>query len=183
MFDRSIFQAVNAIAPSPRGELEITDAIQYLIDQDFRVQSHIIRGWWKDTGKLEDMLEANRIVLDAMPREILGKVDGESQILGKVRVGGEHRSSTALSAGPAVIGENCLIKNAYIGPFTSIYYECSVENSEIEHSIVLEKSTIRDIGSRIEDSLIGKNVTVGRSGERPIAFRLMLGDNSQVGLV
>lgn len=183
MFDQSIFQAVKAISPSPRGELEITDAIQYLIDQNFRVQSHIIRGWWKDTGKLEDMLEANRIVLDSMCREVLGTVDADSQILGKVQVGAGTQVVNSVIRGPAVIGENCLIKNAYIGPFTSIYYGCAVENSEIEHSIVLEKSSIRDIGSRIEDSLIGKNVVVGRSAGRPTAYRLMLGDNSQVGLV
>ncbi|MDR3707944.1 MAG: glucose-1-phosphate thymidylyltransferase [Capsulimonadaceae bacterium] len=183
MFDKSIFTAVNAIKPSARGELEITDAIQYLIDNNYRVQSHIIRGWWKDTGKLEDMLEANRIVLDSLSREVLGDVDETSQIHGKVRIGPGARIVNSVVRGPAVIGENCVIRNAYVGPFTSISCGCIVENSEVEHSIVLEGSSIQDIGGRIEDSLIGKNVLVGRSANRPRAFRLMLGDNSQVGLI
>ena len=183
MFDKNIFKAVNEISPSARGELEITDAIQYLIDYDYRVHSHIIRGWWKDTGKLEDMLEANRIVLDSLSREILGDVDEKSQVLGKVRIGAGTRIVDSVIRGPAVIGDNCTIVNAYVGPFTSISCGCSLENAEVEHSIILENSSVIDIGGRIEDSLIGKNVLVGRSASRPRAFRLMLGDNSQVGLL
>lgn len=180
MFDKNVFEAVNAIKPSARGELEITEAIQYLIDQGFNVHSHIVDGYWKDTGKLEDMLEANRIVLDGIVPKIEGDVDSDSSVLGKVHVGSGSQIINSVVRGPAVIGENCVIENAYIGPFTSIYYNCLVRSSEIEHSIVLENSRVEDIHGRIEDSLIGKNVIVGRSEQKPKAYRLMLGDNSQV---
>jgi glucose-1-phosphate thymidylyltransferase len=148
MFDGTIMDAVKAIAPSARGELEITDAIQWLIDQGFSVDPHIIDGWWKDTGRLDDMLEANRIMLDTLEASVEGMVDKDSQIHGMVVV----------EKGAEII-------------------------SEIEHSIVLENSTIRDIGGRIEDSLIGQNVVVERSPLKPAAYRLMLGDNSRVGIV
>jgi glucose-1-phosphate thymidylyltransferase len=180
MFDEHIFEAVNAIKPSWRGELEITDAIQYLIDKKLVVEPHIINGWWKDTGKLEDMLEANRIILDTLKERVEGHVDSESQIIGKVVIerGAEIISSTI--RGPAIIGENSKILNSYIGPFTSIYFDVVIRNSEVEHSIILEKSSILDINVRIEDSLIGKNVEVSRSDLKPKAYRLMLGDNSRV---
>ena len=183
MFDESVFDAVKAIKPSPRGELEITDAIQYLIDCKRNVHSHVIDGWWKDTGRLDDMLEANRIVLDGLARQIDGEVDAHSSVLGKVHVQAGAKIVNSVVRGPAIIGENTLIENAYVGPFTSIYYGCTVRNSEIEHSIVLENSAISDIRSRIEDSLIGKNVTVGRTDQKPAAYRLMLGDNSQVSIL
>ena len=182
MFDATVFEAVNAIKPSARGELEITEAIQYLIDRGYRVHSHIIDGYWKDTGKLEDMLEANRIVLDGIERRIEGEIDAHSSALGKVHLQPGARIVNSVVRGPAIIGENSVVENAYIGPFTSIYYGCTVRNSEIEHSIVLENSVIEEIGSRIEDSLIGKNVRVGRTRQKPAAYRLMLGDNSEVSL-
>jgi glucose-1-phosphate thymidylyltransferase len=180
MFDEHIFEAVNAIKPSWRGELEITDAIQYLIDRKLVVEPHIINGWWKDTGKLEDMLEANRIILDTLKERVEGHVDSESQIIGKVVIerGAEVISSTI--RGPAIIGENSKILNSYVGPFTSIYFDVVIRNSEVEHSIILEKSSVLDINVRIEDSLIGKNVEVLCSALKPKAYRLMLGDNSRV---
>jgi glucose-1-phosphate thymidylyltransferase len=183
MFDGTIMDAVKAIAPSARGELEITDAIQWLIDQGFSVDPHIIDGWWKDTGRLDDMLEANRIMLDTLEASVEGMVDKDSQIHGMVVVekGAEIINSTV--RGPAIIGEKTRIVNSFIGPFTSIYYGVTITGSEIEHSIVLENSTIRDIGGRIEDSLIGQNVVVERSPLKPAAYRLMLGDNSRVGIV
>ncbi len=183
MFDQNIFKAVNAIKPSWRSELEITDAIQYLIDKNFVVEPHIINGWWKDTGKLEDMLEANRIILDTLEEHCEGHIDSESQIIGKVIIekGAEVISSTI--RGPAIVGENSKIIGSYIGPFTSIYFDVVIRNSEVEHSIILEKSSILDISLRIEDSLIGKNVEVSRSIEKPKAYRLMLGDNSRVGVL
>ncbi|MBZ0168332.1 glucose-1-phosphate thymidylyltransferase [Candidatus Methylomirabilis lanthanidiphila] len=183
MFDHTIFGAVNAIQPSHRGELEITDAIQYLIDHGYRVHPHVISGWWKDTGKLEDMLEANRIMLEAITPRVDGDVDGASHVIGKVVI--EEGASVTASTirGPVVIGKRCRIINSYIGPFTSIYHDTLVCNSEIEHSIILDQCRITDIGGRLEDSLIGKNVEVFRSGEKPKAYRLMLGDSSQVGLV
>ncbi|HZY30218.1 MAG TPA: glucose-1-phosphate thymidylyltransferase [Candidatus Methylomirabilis sp.] len=183
MFDKTIFEAVHAIKPSPRGELEITDAIQYLIDKGYRVHPHVISGWWKDTGKLEDMLEANRIMLEAITSRVEGEVDEASQIIGKVIV--EEGANIVASAirGPVIIGKRCRIINSYIGPFTSIYHDTLVQNSEIEHSIILDHSRITDIGGRLEDSLIGKSVEVFRSDGKPRAYRLMLGDSSQVGLV
>jgi len=176
-------EAVRAIKPSSRNELEITDAIQWLIDKGLTVDPHVIDGWWKDTGRLEDMLEANRIMLETIEERVAGHVDGESRVLGKVVVeeGAEIINSTV--RGPAIIGERARIVDSFIGPFTSIYFDVSIIASEIEHSIVLEKSTIRDMPGRIEDSLIGQNVEVGRSPLKPAAFRFMLGDNSRVGII
>lgn len=183
MFDKNIMEAVKAIKPSGRGELEITDAIQWLIDRGLTVDPHIIDGWWKDTGRLEDMLEANRIMLETLELRVEGHVDGESEVLGKVVVeeGAEIINSTI--RGPAIIGRRTRVINSFIGPFTSVYFEVNIEGSQIEHSIVLEKSTIRDIPGRIEDSLIGQNVEVVRSPLKPAAFRFMLGDNSRVGIL
>ena len=183
MFDSAIFTAVNAIKPSARGELEITEAIQYLIDNDYAVHSHVIEGYWKDTGRLEDMLEANRIVLDGLARNIEGDVDSASEIIGKVHVQRGAKIFASVVRGPAIIGENTIVRDAYIGPFTSIYHDCLIEGSEIEHSIILEGSTVEKVGVRIEDSLIGKNVKVGRSDKKPLAYRFMLGDNSEVSIV
>jgi glucose-1-phosphate thymidylyltransferase len=183
MFDHTIFGAVNAIQPSQRGELEITDAIQYLIDHGYQVHPHVISGWWKDTGKLEDMLEANRIMLETITPRVEGEVDEGSRLIGKVIV--EQGASVTASTirGPVIIGKRCRIINSYIGPFTSLYHDTLVQNSEIEHSIILDQCRITDIGGRLEDSLIGKNVEVFRSDGKPKAYRLMLGDSSQVGLV
>ncbi len=183
MFDHTVFEAVNAIQPSARGELEITDAIQYLIDHNYRVASKIITGWWKDTGKLEDMLEANRVVLDTIEAEILGEVDAESQIAGRVKLGTGSRVVRSTVRGPAVIGEGCLIEDSYVGPYTSLNNGAAVVHSEIEHSIVLEDSRIVSIGSRMEDSLIGRNVTIRKDSCKPSAYRMMLGDNSEVSVI
>lgn len=183
MFDSSIIKAVNAIEPSWRGELEITDAIQYLVEHGYEVLPHVIDGWWKDTGRLEDMLEANRIVLDSLEPVQEGFVDSESQIIGKVVISQGAEIINSIVRGPSIIGEKTKIINSYIGPFTSIYYDVLVKDSEIEHSIVLECSTITDLGARIEDSLIGKNVEVTKSPIKPKAYRFMLGDNSKVGII
>ncbi|MBA7504676.1 UTP--glucose-1-phosphate uridylyltransferase [subsurface metagenome] len=179
MFDKNIFKAVNNIKPSWRNELEITDAIQYLIDHNFTVRPHIITGWWKDTGKLEDILEANRIILDDLKSHVKGKVDKESKLFGKVRIdkGAEIRKSVI--RGPVIIGENSRIVNSYIGPFTSVYFKVTIENSEVEHSIILENSKISDI-RRIEDSLVGQNVEILKSKAKPSAYRIMVGDSSRV---
>lgn len=183
MFNDRIFEAARAITPSERGELEITDAIQWLIDQGMRVDSHIVQGWWKDTGKLEDMLEANRLILDLLDTRIDGKTDEASRIDFKVVIeeGAEVVDSTI--RGPAIIGRGTRVEHAYIGPFTSIGDNCRVIRSEIEHSIVLENSSILDIGHRIADSLIGRNVELSRSPLKPSAYRFMLGDNSKVGIL
>jgi len=183
MFDPHIFEAARAIAPSWRGELEITDAIQYLIDKGYTVHPHVIEGWWKDTGKLEDMLEANRIILDALVPAVRGEVDAASEVHGKVVVEAEARVVRSLIRGPAIIGRGALIENAYVGPFTSVGDGVTIRGSEVEHSIILEGSSITDIGGRIENSLIGRNVAVYRAEAKPRAYHLMLGDRSQIGLV
>lgn len=183
MFDHHIFEAVNAIKPSARGELEITDAIQYLIDHGYRVESHLVTGWWKDTGSLEAMLEANRLMLDTLETKIEGEVDAESQIAGRVSIGKGTKIIKSSIRGPAIIGEDCHIENSFIGPFTSINHRVTIVASEIEHSIILENCTILNIGSRLEDSLLGKNVRIERNGRKPKAYRMMLGDNSAVGVI
>ncbi len=182
LFDQPIFEAVDAIRPSARGELEITDAIQWLVDHGYVVKPHIVTGWWKDTGKLEDMLEANRMLLDsqAITPAIEGSVDAASSVSFKVRIekGAEVRGSTI--RGPAIIGAGTSIVDSYVGPFTSISDGCTLRKVEIEHSIVLAGSSITDIDGRIVDSLIGKNVEVAKSPARPRALRFMLGDSSKV---
>jgi glucose-1-phosphate thymidylyltransferase len=181
LFSGNIMDACHAIDPSPRGELEITDAIQWLIDDGQQVAERTITGWWKDTGKLYDMLEANRIVLDTYEQRVDGSMDDDSEIQGRVVIeeGAELVNSTV--RGPAIIGRNTKLVNTFVGPYTAIYHSCAIRNSEIEHSIVLEETTITDVG-RMEDSLIGKQVEVNRSNRKPSAMRLMLGDHSRVGL-
>jgi glucose-1-phosphate thymidylyltransferase len=182
MFDATVFQAVRAITPSARGELEITDAIQWLIDRGRLVRPHVIDGWWKDTGKLEDMLEANRIILDTLLPRTEGRVEN-SEIHGRVVVEPDARIIGSTVRGPAIIGRGARIEHAYIGPFTSIGDGVSVRGSEVEHSILLEGSSVVDIGGRIESSLIGRNVSIYRSASRPRSFNFMLGDRSEVGLL
>jgi len=181
MFDKNIFEAVNKIKPSWRGELEITDAIQYLVKKKFVVIPHIINGWWKDTGKLEDMLEANRIILDTLKKENSGIVEN-SKIEGKVVVQKNAEIKNSTVRGPVIIGENCKIINSYIGPFTSVYFNTVIENSEIEHSIILENSKVKDV-RRIADSLIGQNVEILKSEKKPQAYRIMVGDSSRVEII
>ncbi|MFV9505103.1 MAG: glucose-1-phosphate thymidylyltransferase [Oscillochloridaceae bacterium umkhey_bin13] len=183
LFDHHIFEAVHSINPSPRGELEITDAIQWLVSAGHAVFPYIHDGWWIDTGKKDDMLEANRLILDELQPAVNGYVDRDSQLIGKVIIeaGAEIINSTI--RGPAIIGERTRIVNAYIGPFTSIYHNCLIEESEIEHSIVLEHSRIRSLPGRLEDSLIGRNAEVGRSPLKPKAYRMLIGDNSTVGVL
>ncbi|NOK58502.1 MAG: glucose-1-phosphate thymidylyltransferase [Chloroflexi bacterium AL-W] len=183
MFDNSIWEAVDSIQPSWRGELEITEALQWLIEHGRQVYPFVHDGWWIDTGKKDDMLEANRLVLEEMTPVVEGYVDRDSHLIGKVIIekGAEIINSTI--RGPAIIGENTRIVNAYIGPFTSIYHHCTIDSSEIEHSIVLEHCTIRDLPHRLEDSLIGRHNEITRSPLKPKAYRLMLGDHSTVGVL
>ncbi|HBY98265.1 MAG: glucose-1-phosphate thymidylyltransferase [Ardenticatenaceae bacterium] len=183
MFDSTIHAAVSNITPSWRGELEITDAIQWLIEHGYDVHPYVHRGWWIDTGKPIDMLAANNLVLEELEHYIAGYVDRDSQVTGKVTVQKGAEIINSVIRGPAIIGENTRIVNSYVGPFTSIYHDCLIEESEIEHSIVLENSVIIDIPSRIEDSLIGRNVEVRRSPIKPKAYKMTLGDNSKVGIL
>ena len=183
MFDANIFESVNTIQPSPRGELEITDAIQHLIDRGLTVRPHKVRGWWKDTGKLEDMLEANRIVLESYDlKRGAGKVDESSRIEGRVELGEGVRVTRSLVRGPAVIGAGTVIENAFVGPYSAIGSDCTLVKCEIENSIILEGSEIRDIDRRIDGSLVGRNARIVKKDLKPKAYRFMLGDNSEVGI-
>ena len=183
MFDHNIFQAVNSIKPSWRGELEITDAIQWLVENGCAVHPYIHRGWWIDTGKPIDMLEANNRVLAEIAHKVDGYVDRDSKVDHLVTVERGAEIINSVVRGPAIIGEDARLINSYIGPFTSIYHDTIVENSEIEHSIVLDHSRIVNVPSRIEDSIIGRDVEVTYSPIKPKAYKMTLGDHSRVGLL
>ena len=182
MFSPAVFESVKRIKPSFRNELEITDAIQDLIDRGLSVRPHLVEGWWKDTGKLEDMLEANRLILDTIERRVDGTVDQESRIEGKVVIEAGAVVERSVIRGPVVIGADARIIHAYVGPFTSIGAKCEIRDTEIEHSIVLEGGSITDLNNRVEDSLFGRNVRIYRLPVKPSAYRFMLGDNSEVGI-
>jgi len=182
MFGKAVFESVKRIKPSARNELEITEAIQDLIDRGLEVRPHIVEGWWKDTGKLEDLLEANRLILDTIDRRIEGTVDADSRVEGKVIVERGATIERSVVRGPVIIGADARVSGAYIGPFTAIGNGVELKDTEIEHSIVLEGAKITDLGTRIEDSLIGRNVRIFRLPVRPSAYRFMLGDNSEVGI-
>jgi glucose-1-phosphate thymidylyltransferase len=182
MFTSCVHDAARSIEPSGRGELEITDAIQHLVDQGRRVEPHIVRGWWKDTGRLEDMLAANRLVLDTVVR----KVDGElidSQVDGRVVVEAGARLERSTVRGPAIIGAGASLTNCYVGPYTAVGEGCSIQNAEVEHSILLAGSAVRDLNGRMESSLLGRNVRIGRDGRQPRAYRFLVGDNSEIGIL
>jgi glucose-1-phosphate thymidylyltransferase len=180
MFDHHIFETEAVLKPSWRGELEITDAIQYLIDKGYRVESHKVDGWWKDTGKLDDMLEANRLILETLQPNNAGSIDSSSRVDGRVEIGRGARVVGSAIRGPAIVGENTIVENSFVGPFTSIQDNCEIRNSEIEHSIILRGSKILNLQRRVEDSLIGMNVHIVRSDRPPQAYRFLIGDNSHV---
>lgn len=182
MFDHHVMDAVNSIQPSARGELEITDTIQYLIDKKLNVRAHLLKGWWIDTGKMSDMLEANRLVLDIIEAKNLGKLDATSHIEGRVVIEKDAVVINSTIRGPAIIGERTRIENAFVGPYTSIYHDCVIEQCEIEHSIVLENSSLVNTPARIADSLIGRNAQVSRATGHTKTLRLMIGDHSRVGI-
>jgi len=181
LFDTRIHEAVRAIAPSPRGELEITDAIQWLLDNGFRVRKEILEGWWLDTGKKDPLLESNRLLLEGIDARIDGSVDDASNIEGRVVIEAGARVVNSRIRGPVIVGAGTFVEHSYIGPFTSVANDCTIVDSELDHSVVLERSTITGI-ARITDSLIGRDVEVGRTGTRPRALRLMLGDHSSLDL-
>ncbi len=180
MFTSSIFEATEHIKPSFRNELEITDAIQYLIDNDFVVNSHVVEGWWKDTGKLEDMLDANRMILTGMTTRVESEQFEDSEIHGHVQLDKNVTIKKSVLRGPCTIGSGARIINTYVGPFTSIGPDTRIENSEIENSIVLANCTVENIGSRIGNSLIGKNAKITKSNKPPRSYSFMVGDNSEI---
>jgi glucose-1-phosphate thymidylyltransferase len=181
LFDRRVHDAVAAVEPSWRGELEITDAIQWLIDHGHRVNHEVLEGWWIDTGKKDPLLQCNRLVLETLEPRVEGSVDAASAIEGRVVIepGAEIVNSRIL--GPAIVGSGTRVVNSYIGPFSSVAPDCEIVDSELEHSVVLARSRIVDV-PRLTDSLIGREVELTRSTRRPRALRLMLGDHSVVEL-
>jgi glucose-1-phosphate thymidylyltransferase len=182
MFTALIHDAARAIDPSPRGELEITDAIQYLVDSGRRVEPHVVRGWWKDTGRLEDMLEANRLVLDTIATKVEGEMI-DSQCDGRVVIAPGARLERSTVRGPAVIGARAHLIDAYVGPYSAIGEDCVIESAEVEHSILLAGSSVRHLDGRMEASLLGRNVHIARSDGQPRAYRFMVGDNSEIGIL
>jgi glucose-1-phosphate thymidylyltransferase len=182
MFTSAIHDAARAIEPSWRNELEITDAIQHLIDTGLRVDPHIVRGWWKDTGQVQDMLDANRLILDDLTERIEGELV-DSRVEGRVVIEPGARLERTTVRGPAVIGAGAQLVDAYIGPYTAVGGGVTIERSELEHSIVLSGSSIRDLEGRIEASLIGRNVNIARSPELPRAYRFVVGDNAEIAIL
>ena len=182
MFTPAVHVAARAIEPSARGELEITDAIQHLVDSGSRVEPHIVHGWWKDTGRLEDILAANRLVLDTISEHIEGKLIG-SQVDGRVIIEPGAHLERSTVRGPAIIGRDARLVDCYIGPYTAVGEGCTIENAEVEHSILLAGSTVRNLAGRMESSLLGRNVTIGRDLRQPRAYRFLVGDNSEVGIL
>jgi glucose-1-phosphate thymidylyltransferase len=182
MFTHAIHDAARAIEPSGRGELEITDAIQHLVDQGQRVEPHIVRGWWKDTGRLEDMLEANRLILD----NLVERIDGElidSRADGRVVIEAGARLQRTTVRGPAIIGAGARLSDCYIGPYTAIGENCEISGAEVEHSILLSGCSVCDLDGRMESSLLGRNVSVRRGHRQPRAYRFMVGDNSDISIL
>ena len=182
MFTPAIFDAARSIEPSGRGELEITDAIQTLVDRGLRVDPHIVHGWWKDTGQVRDMLEANRLILDDLDERVEGELVG-SRVEGRVVIEQGARLENTTVRGPAMIGAGAQLVDAYIGPYTAIGENVRIEHAELEHSIVMSGSRISHVDHRIEASLIGKDVTIARGPAQPKAYRFVVGDSADVQII
>lgn len=182
-FTKLIHEAIDQIRPSARGELEITDAIQQLIDNQSHVEARQIQGWWLDTGKKDDLLEANQIVLDTcLQSNLLGEVDAQSQISGRVSIGANSKLINCTVRGPVIIGENCHLENCFIGPYSSIADEVTLVDADLEHSVILRGAKVVGISQRIVDSVIGQRVQLKVAPQRPKALRFMIGDDSQIEL-
>ncbi len=184
-FSSAIHDIIATLKPSARGELEITDAIQGLIDSQKAVEARQLHDWWLDTGKKDDLLEANRIILDAWPTicRMEGNLDGNSQVIGRVSVGQGTRIINSVVRGPVTIGQHCIIENAFIGPYSSLADNVLLKNVEIDHSVLLQGAEVADIQQRIVDSVIGQRARLTAAPPRPKALRFMIGDDSQVELV
>jgi len=185
-YTEAIFEAVQAIRPSARGEFEISEAHQYLIDHGYRVSFSIADGWWKDTGKPEDLLEANRMLLDNLlpgtGPDLQGEVDAVSDIAGKVLIAPGAKIEESQIRGPAIIGANTIIQQSYIGPYTSLGADCLIRNSEVEYSIICSGTQILDANVRIERSLLGREVIIRRGHSRPTTQKFVIGDQSIIEL-
>jgi glucose-1-phosphate thymidylyltransferase len=181
MFTAAIHDAARAISPSARGELEITDAIQHLVDTGQRVEPHVVSGWWKDTGQLEDMLAANRLVLDTIEEDVAGELV-DSHVDGRVIVEQGAKLVRSTVRGPAIIGAGATLTDCYVGPYTAVGERCAIEHAEVEHSILLAGSAVRDLDGRMESSLLGRNVKIGRDRRQPRAYRFLVGDQSEIAI-
>jgi glucose-1-phosphate thymidylyltransferase len=182
MFTPSIFDAARAISPSARGELEITDAIQRLVDDGARVDPHVVSGWWKDTGRVEDVLEANRLILD----DLAGRVEGElvdSRVDGRVVVEAGARLERSIVRGPAIVGAGARLVDAYVGPYTAIGAGVTIERAEVEHSIVLSGASVSNLEGRMEASLVGRDVSIARGNRLPRAYRFVVGDSAEITIL
>lgn len=183
LFSPVIHSAIEAIQPSARGELEITDAIQALIERQSRVEACHLQGWWLDTGKKDDLLEANRVILDTcLVSKNAGTVDDQSRVSGRVQIGASSRVINSTIRGPVIIGENCHLENCFIGPYTSIDNKATLIEADVEHSVFLQGSTVKGIHQRIVDSLVGQRAQLVALHKRPKALRFMVGDDSQIEL-
>ncbi|MBW4652880.1 MAG: glucose-1-phosphate thymidylyltransferase [Kaiparowitsia implicata GSE-PSE-MK54-09C] len=183
LFSNAIHEAIAQIQPSPRGELEITDAIQKLIDLERKVEAYKLQGWWLDTGKKDDLLEANRIILDTcLQSRNEGDVDASSQIIGRVEVGQGSKIINSTIRGPVTIGDNCHIENCFVGPYSSISHEVKLIDADIEHSVILKQAQVINIHHRIVDSVIGQRAFLKEAPRRPKALRFMIGDDCQIEL-
>jgi glucose-1-phosphate thymidylyltransferase len=183
-FDKNIHKAIDNIKPSGRGEYEITDAIQWLVDNKYDVEAEVIEGWWKDTGKPGDIIEANRLILEDIHRDLGDAIiDTKSKVFGRVKLGKNAEIINSTILGPVIIGENAKIINSYVGPFTSLSAGVNIENSEVEYSVIMSNTHIDNIRCRMQNCLIGENVYIYRSEEMPRIYEFVLSDDSKVRLI
>ncbi|MGF1478801.1 MAG: glucose-1-phosphate thymidylyltransferase [Cyanophyceae cyanobacterium] len=183
-FAPAIHEAIARIQPSARGELEITDAIQVLIEGQKAVEARQLQSWWLDTGKKDDLLEANRIILDTrLELAIFGEIDAPSQIIGRVQIGQGSKVINSTIRGPVTIGNNCFIENCFIGPYSSIADGVTLIDADLEHSVILREAKVAGIHQRIVDSVIGQRAKLIVAPQRPKALRFMIGDDSQIEIV
>jgi glucose-1-phosphate thymidylyltransferase len=184
LFSPIIHNAIASIQPSPRGELEITDAIQYLIDDQKKVEAYKLEGWWLDTGKKDDLLEANRIILDTcLTSSVQGEVDAQSQIIGRVQIGSGSKIINSTIRGPVTIGNDCHIENCFVGPYSSIADKVTLIEADLEHSVILQGAQVVGIHQRIVDSVIGQRAHLKVAPQRPKALRFLIGDDCQIEVV
>lgn len=184
LFSSTVHNAIANIQPSARGELEITDAIQYLIDQPKQVEARQLQGWWLDTGKKDDLLEANRIILDTRLKACVeGEVDEKSQVIGRVQIGPKSKIVNCTIRGPVTIGNDCHLENCFIGPYSSVADQVTLVDADLEHSVILQGAKVVGIQQRIVDSVIGQRAQLKVAPQRPKALRFMIGDDSQIELV
>lgn len=183
LFSNIIHDAIASIQPSARGELEITDAIQYLIDASKRVEAYQLKGWWLDTGKKDDLLEANRIILDTcLNSAIQGEIDDKSQVIGRVQIGPGTQVVNCTIRGPVTIGSDCHLENCFIGPYSSVADQVTLIDTDLEHSVILQGATVAGIHQRIVDSVIGQRAQLKVAPRRPKALRFLIGDDCQIEL-